>query len=435
MDKIYIQGGRSLKGQIQIAGAKNAILPLMTASILTDKPLILSNIPNLADINFLSHILKDLGVEVTFSENPSSSLTSSAQEFIPGKTLTLCAKNITNFKASYDLVRKMRASILILGPLLARTGNAIVSLPGGCAIGTRPIDIHLKGLEQLGAEISLDHGYIHAKAPHGLKGTDFTFPIITVTGTENLLMAACLAKGTTRLFNVAREPEISDLAKCLVSMGASIDGIGTDTLIIEGKDSLKGTHYRPIVDRIELGTYAIAAAITKGELELLGGQKSLIPTFLSKFEETGIVVEERPNSIFVSGRDVSLKGVDISTGPFPGFATDLQAQMMALLCLSEGSSLITETIWENRFMHVPELMRMGAQLSSHGKSVMVRGVQRLIGAEVMATDLRASFSLVLAGLAAEGETVLHRVYHLDRGYEYVEAKLRACGAQIERIHT
>ncbi len=429
MDKIHIQGGIPLKGQIQIAGAKNAALPLMTACLLTEDPLVLSNVPKLSDIISLSNLLKDLGVEATLTEDPTQS---SAPK---GQILSLSAKNITNSKASYDLVRKMRASILVLGPLLARVGTATVSLPGGCAIGTRPVDIHIKGLEHLGAEISLEQGYIHAKAPNGLIGKDFTFPMVTVTGTENLLMAACLAKGTTRLINVAREPEISDLVKCLIAMGAHIEGIGSDTLIIQGQEILKGAHHHIVSDRIELGTYAIAAAITKGELDLLGGNKSLIPSFLPKLEEIGVTVEELPNGLRVSGKNASLKGVDITTDPFPGFPTDLQAQMMSLLCIAEGSSLITETIFENRFMHVPELMRMGANISTHGKSVMIRGVQNLIGAEVMATDLRASFSLVLAGLVAQGETVLNRVYHLDRGYEYVEAKLRACGAQIERIRT
>ena len=430
MDKIHIQGGIPLKGVIQIAGAKNATLPLMAACLLTEDPLILSNVPKLADIHSLIHLLKDLGAEATLTEESTFS-----NSLPQGQTLNLSAKNITNSKASYDLVRKMRASILVLGPLLARMGEATVSLPGGCAIGTRPVDIHIKGLQHLGAEIFLEQGYIHAKAPQGLKGKDFTFPMVTVTGTENLLMAACLAKGTTRLINVAREPEISDLVNCLISMGAHIEGIGTDTLIIEGQKSLKGTHHRVVADRIELGTYAIAAAITRGELDLLGGKKYLIPSFLPKLEEIGVSIEEIPNGLRISGKNASLKGIDITTDPFPGFPTDLQAQMTALLCIAEGSSLITETIFENRFMHVPELMRMGAQISTQGKSVMIRGVQNLVGAEVMATDLRASFSLVLAGLVAQGETVLNRVYHLDRGYEYVEAKLRACGAQIERIHT
>lgn len=428
MDKIRIQGGASLQGQIYIAGAKNAALPLMTASLLTEEPLILSNIPNLLDVESLTHLLQDLNVEITLLQDPSSS-----PEFYKGRTLRLHAKKIENTRASYDLVRKMRASILVLGPLLARAGQATVSLPGGCAIGTRPVDIHIRGLEQLGAKISLDQGYIHATAPHGLRGTDFTFPMVSVTGTENILMAACLAKGTTRLTNVAREPEITDLIKCLQSMGAHIQGAGTDVLIIEGVDTLKGCHHAVIADRIELGTYAIAAAITRGELDLIGGHKSLIPSFLPKLEEIGICVEEIPNGLRVSGKNIQFKGTDVTTHPFPGFPTDLQAQMMALLCVAEGSSLITETIWENRFMHVPELMRMGAQITPQGNSVMVRGTNNLIGAEVMATDLRASVSLILAGLVAKGETTLSRVYHLDRGYEYVEAKLRACGAHIERI--
>ena len=436
MDKIRIRGEIPLNGQIRIAGAKNAALPLMSASLLTDQPLVLLNVPHLVDVSSLANLLGDLGVSISLKGDESYLNTFDPQnDAHKGRVLTLHAKEIKNSKASYELVRKMRASILVLGPLLARNGEASVSMPGGCAIGTRPVDIHLKGLEKLGAEINLEQGYIHAKAAKGLRGGDFTFPIVSVTGTENLLMAACLAKGTTRLINVAREPEVTNLAHCLVSMGAIIEGIGTDTLIIQGVDTLQGTQHRILPDRIETGTYAIAAAITKGTLELLGTDKSLLPSFLPKLQEAGVLIEDIPDGFKVSAQNIQLTGVDITTEVFPGFPTDLQAQMMALLCFAKGSSLITETIFENRFMHVPELMRMGANMTPQGSSIMIRGVEELVGTEVMATDLRASVSLVLAGLAAKGETILNRVYHLDRGYEYVESKLKACGADIERIYS
>ncbi len=437
MDRILIRGGYPLQGKVHIAGAKNAALPLMAASLLTSEPLILSNIPHLADISSMANLLGDLGVNLSMNgeSKPLPSNPSQEDKAHQGRVLTLHAQNITKNKAEYDLVRKMRASILVLGPLVARNKEAYVSLPGGCAIGARPVDLHLKGLSQLGAEITLEQGYIHAKAPNGLKGAEITFPIVTVTGTENILMAACLAKGTTRLINAAREPEIADLVQCLVAMGAQIEGVGTDTLTIHGQDSLKTTQHHIVSDRIELGTYAIAAAITRSSLDLIGGRKELLPSFLPKLQETGIVLEEIPEGLRINAKNKPLQGIDFTTDPFPGFPTDLQAQMMALLCTAQGSSFITETIWENRFMHVPELLRMGANLSIQGNSVLVRGTNSLKGAEVMATDLRASVSLVLAGLFAEGETILNRVYHLDRGYEYVEAKLKACGAHIERIQS
>ena len=428
MDSIHIQGGIPLSGVVKIAGAKNATLPLMTAALLTDEPLILSNVPSLMDITSLSNLLKDLGQHISEDYEPFQ-----ASPFLKNRTLTLHTPTITNQKASYDLVRKMRASILVLGPLLARTGEAFVSLPGGCAIGTRPVNIHIKALEHLGAHITLENGYIHATAPKGLKGGEFTFPMVTVTGTENLIMAACLAQGTTCLRNAAREPEISDLIRCLIKMGADIEGVGTDTLIIKGVSRLKGAHHSVIPDRIEFGTYAIAAAITRGELTLIGADTALLPSFLPKLEEIGVRITEVPEGLKVSGKDFSFKGVEIITDPFPGFPTDLQAQIMTLLCIAEGNSRITETIFENRFMHVPELMRMGANISIQGNTVTTQGVSHLIGAEVMATDLRASFSLVLGGLIARGTTIVNRVYHLDRGYEYVEDKLTACGAQIKRI--
>lgn len=417
MDKIAIRGGNPLKGEIQISGAKNAALPLMAACLLTDKPLILENVPNLSDIASMGELLAQLGVSVDVNDH----------------TTTLCAKNLSSTTAQYDVVRKMRASVLVLCPLVARAGEAHVSMPGGCAIGPRPIDLHLKGLEALGAEITLEEGYVHARAPNGLRGATFTFPMISVTGTENLLMAATLAKGETRLINAAREPEVGDLAHCLNAMGAKISGIGTSTLIIEGVESLHGTTHKVIGDRIEAGTYAMASAVTGGNVRLRGMRLDLIPTVAAFLRQAGVGLDEEGDDIIVKAPKGRLKGVDVMTEPFPGFATDLQAQWMALMCTSDGASMITETIFENRFMHVPELCRMGANITVHGSSALVRGVEKLKGAPVMATDLRASVSLVLAGLVAEGETLISRVYHLDRGYEKVEEKLRACGANIQRI--
>lgn len=421
MDKISIRGGIPLKGDLQISGAKNAALPLMAASLLTDKSLELVNIPELSDVASMAELLSQLGVMLDVDK------TSDPQK------LRLCAKDLHSITAPYDVVRKMRASVLVLGPLVARAGKAHVSLPGGCAIGIRPIDLHLKGLEALGALITLEDGYVHASAPKGLKGASFTFPVISVTGTENLLMAATLAKGQTRLINAAREPEVSDLAHCLNGMGAKISGIGTDTLVIEGVDSLEGTTHHVISDRIEAGTYAMAAALSGGRLRLKGARLSHIPTVASLLQQAGALLEEEEDAVLIQAPPTRLQGVDVMTEPFPGFATDLQAQWMALMSMAEGASMITETIWENRFMHVPELCRMGANITVHGSSALVRGIKRLKGAPVMATDLRASVSLILAGLVAEGETLISRVYHLDRGYERVEEKLRACGADIERV--
>lgn len=418
MDKMIIRGGRPLQGDIRMSGAKNAALPLMAACLLTDQPLELVNIPDLSDIKSMGQLLSQLGVTVDFKDS---------------ERLQLCAKNLTSTTAPYDLVRKMRASVLVLGPLVARAGEAHVSLPGGCAIGTRPIDLHLKGLEALGATIALEDGYVHAKAPKGLKGGVFTFPLVSVTGTENLLMAATLAQGQTRLINAAREPEIGDLAHCLNAMGAKISGIGTDTLTIEGVTFLKGTTHPVIADRIEAGTYAMAAALTGGKIRLQNANLNLIPTVSSLLKQAGVVIEEENEALVVKAPSSRLQGVDAMTEPFPGFATDLQAQWMALMSVAEGASMVTETIFENRFMHVPELCRMGANITVHGASALIRGVKKLKGAPVMATDLRASVSLVLAGLVAEGETHINRVYHLDRGYERVEEKLRACGADIERV--
>ncbi len=415
MDSIRITGGVPLRGTIAISGAKNAALPLMACGLLTDERLILSNVAKLADLATMAALLAQHGIAV----EPS------------GRTLSL-GGDITNTLAPYEIVRKMRASILVLGPLLARRRAARVSLPGGCAIGTRPVDLHLKGLEAMGAVIKLDAGYIEASAPTGLRGAQIVFPFVSVGATENLLMAATLADGVTTLKNAAREPEISDLCACLTAMGAQIEGTGTDTLVIHGVKSLHGARHAILPDRIETGTYACAAAITGGKVFLEGARAADLGAVLSSLREAGVVITEEPNGFWVE-RANGLHGVDVVTEPFPGFPTDMQAQFMALMAVAEGASLITETIFENRFMHVPELNRMGAKINAHGSSAIIRGVRKLSGAQVMATDLRASFSLVLAALAAEGETTIARVYHLDRGYESVEQKLAACGARIERI--
>ncbi|HVO02572.1 MAG TPA: UDP-N-acetylglucosamine 1-carboxyvinyltransferase [Candidatus Cybelea sp.] len=421
MDKIRIRGGRPLQGAIQISGAKNAALPLMATCLLTDQEVRLDNIPDLADITTMSNLLVQHGAEVTTRQTAKQ------------RSIILNGAGVNDTTAPYDLVRKMRASVLVLGPLVARHGQARVSLPGGCAIGTRPVDLHIKGLQQLGAEIELKDGYVVAHAPHGLSGAEITFPKVSVGATENLLMAASLAKGETTLINAAREPEITDLARCLVAMGARIDGIGSNTLRVTGVERLGGTTHRVVADRIEAGTYAMAAAITGGELDLVGVEPELIAAPAASLAQAGVEIKETERGIHVSRSNQALTGVDVMTEPYPGFPTDLQAQMMALMTTAEGASMITETIFENRFMHVPELMRMGASINVHGASAMVRGVRRLTGAPVMATDLRASVSLVLAGLAAEGDTVLNRVYHLDRGYERLTQKLAACGAEIERL--
>ncbi|CAO3407400.1 UDP-N-acetylglucosamine 1-carboxyvinyltransferase [Azospirillum largimobile] len=426
MDKIRIRGGRPLNGSITVGGAKNAALPLMTASLLTDETLTLTNLPILADINTLCNLLLQHGVAIHMA---------GAGGDCAGRAVDFTARDITNTTAPYDLVRKMRASVLVLGPLLARCGEAKVSLPGGCAIGARPVDLHIKGLEAMGADIRIEAGYIVAKAPAGgLRGAEYVFPKVSVGATENLLMAATLAKGTTILVNAAREPEVTDLAECLVKMGAKITGIGSDRLVIEGVDRLHGARHMVVADRIETGTYAMAAAITGGRLDIMNTRLDLIKAAVKALAPAGVAFEEIENGIRVSRANGELHGVDVMTEPFPGFPTDLQAQMMALMCTAKGAAMITETIFENRFMHAPELTRMGARITVHGSSALVRGVERLTGAPVMATDLRASVSLVLAGLAAEGETTVNRVYHLDRGYERVEEKLAACGAEIERIH-
>jgi len=426
MDRIRIRGGRPLKGEIHVSGAKNAALPLMAAALLTDDTLTLTNLPQLADITTLGSLLAQHGVELALKDAEPAAVAG-------GRELALRARQITSTRAPYDLVRKMRASVLVLGPLLAREGHAEVSLPGGCAIGTRPVDLHLKGLELLGAEIELKDGYINAVAPHGLRGAEIVFPKVSVGATENLLMAATLARGTTRLLNAAREPEVNDLAECLVRMGAIIEGIGGDSLTIQGVPRLHGARHPVVADRIETGTYAMAAGLTDGALELIGARLSHLRAVADLLDQAGVELTETNRGLLAKRANGRLHGVDVMTEPFPGFPTDLQAQYMALMTTAEGASMITETIFENRFMHVPELTRMGASINVHGSSALVRGRERLTGAPVMATDLRASVSLVLAGLAAEGETLVSRVYHLDRGYERVEEKLAACGAEIERI--
>lgn len=419
MDKIRVVGGRPLHGDIEISGAKNACLALMPAVLLTDQPLTLTNAPRLADIQTMTDLLVSLGCEVAALQN--------------GNVLALSAGAIANHTAHYDIVRKMRASILVLGPLLARDGHARVSLPGGCAIGARPVDLHLSGLEQLGADLDLSDGYVNAAAPGGLRGAEIAFPFISVGATENLLMAATLAKGTSVLKNAAREPEIVDLAACLQAMGAQIDGAGTDRIEIQGVPSLGGATHRVLADRVEMGTYMIAPAIAGGEVTVRGGTRSLVSALIERMEAADVRFEDVPGGLRVSRANGTIGAIDLTTSPFPGFPTDLQAQMMALLTVADGVSNVHEHIFENRFMHVPELNRMGARIEVSGGSAQITGVASLSGAPVMATDLRASVSLILAGLAAEGETVLSRVYHLDRGYERVEEKLGACGAEIERI--
>ncbi|MBQ0716090.1 MAG: UDP-N-acetylglucosamine 1-carboxyvinyltransferase [Sulfitobacter litoralis] len=420
MDSIVVKGGGELSGQIPIAGAKNACLTLMPATLLSEEPLTLTNAPRLSDIRTMTELLRSLGAEVTSMQD--------------GQVLAMSCHGDINTRAEYDIVRKMRASNLVLGPLLAREGHAQVSLPGGCAIGARPMDIHTDGLALMGAEIDLRDGYLHAKAQGGaLRGAVIDFPFASVGATENIMMAATLAKGTTVINNAAREPEIVDLADCLRAMGAQIDGDGTSRIEIQGVDRLHGATHRVVTDRIELGTYMLAPAMCGGEVELLGGRINLLSAFCEKLDAAGIDVTETDKGLKVARRNGVISAVDVTTEPFPGFPTDLQAQMMALLCTADGTSVLEEKIFENRFMHAPELIRMGANIEVHGGTATVHGVKKLKGAPVMATDLRASISLILAGMAAEGEARVSRVYHLDRGYEHVVAKLRGVGANIERI--
>lgn len=427
MDRIAITGGFRLEGQLAISGAKNAALPLMCASLLSAETLTLSNLPHLADISTLKTLLEGHGVK-TKVEDDGQTIANK------GQTISFTTPEITSTVAPYDIVRKMRASILVLGPLLARMGEATVSLPGGCAIGNRPIDLHLKGFEEMGATIELEEGYVRAVAPGGrLKGGIVNFPTVSVGATENIVMAATLASGTTLIENAAREPEISDLVLCLNAMGAKISGIGTKTLKVIGVDRLHSAHHSVMPDRIETGSYAVAAAMTHGEIELIGSNLLDVMTgTVGVLKSAGLDFTPTDNGVLVKlGRD-KVKGINVTTQPYPGFPTDMQAQVMAMMTLCDGASVIDETIFENRFMHVPELTRMGADITIRGSSAMVRGVEHLLGAPVMATDLRASMSLVLAGLVADRQTFVNRIYHLDRGYERLVEKLSACGAHIIR---
>ena len=416
-----IEGGYPLFGEVQISGAKNLALPAIVTTLLTDNEVILNNVPNLSDINSLLELLEHLGCNINND--------------LVNNRLRLKTTNIKCTEAPYDFVRKMRASILVLGPIVARFGKASVSFPGGCAIGVRGIDLHIRTLQLLGAEVTIDNGFIKAHAPNGLRGCEITFPIVTVTGTENSIMAAVLAKGTTKLINAAVEPEVKELCNLLNTMGAKIKGHGTSSIIIEGVDELHGATFDIIPDRIEAGTYAIASAITHGKLFLKNCLYNHLEIFFSTLKLNGISVEEKDNGVIVENNNEIINPVDINTAPYPGFATDLQAQYMALMSISNGTSLITENIFENRFMHVPELNRMGANITVNGNTAIVKGVTRLSGAQVMATDLRASASLILAGLSANGETIVNRLYHVDRGYENIDKKLQACGAHIKRIKT
>lgn len=427
MDRIRIQGGRALKGTIPISGAKNATLPLMIASLLTDETLVLDNVPRLADVVLLQHILSNHGVDIMVSGKRAG------ENEHTGQSMHLSAKTIVDTVAPYHLVSKMRASFWVIAPLLARMGEAKVSMPGGCAIGTRPVDFHLDALKALGAEIEIESGYVLAKAKRGLRGARISFPKVSVGATHTALMAAALASGESVIENAAREPEVSDVAACLQKMGAEIDGIGTSTLRVQGAKRLKSARHAVLPDRIETGTYAMAVAMTGGDVVLAGARPELLQDALDVLKRAGATIEVTNEGIRIARNGSALEPVEVTTAPFPGFPTDLQAQLMALMSRAKGTSKITETIFENRFMHVSELTRLGARIQLDGDTASIEGVEKLKGAPVMATDLRASVSLVIAGLAAEGETMVHRVYHLDRGFERLEEKLASCGASIERV--
>jgi UDP-N-acetylglucosamine 1-carboxyvinyltransferase len=424
MDRIRIRGGHPLKGEIPISGAKNAALKLMAASLLTAEPLTLTNVPRLADVRAMAELLVSFGVGIQVTM---------AAKFGEGDTMKLEARDITSVFASYDMVRKMRASFQVLAPLLARQREAKVSLPGGCAIGARPVELHLNALEAMGAQIDLAEGYVTATAPEGLKGAEIVFPFVSVGATETAMMAATLAKGTTKIVNAAREPEISDLGNCLIAMGAEIWGLGSSEITVAGVEKLHGAAHRVMADRIEAGTYAIAVAIAGGDVELLGASHDTIASLLSLLAKSGATVTAVPRGLKVQMNGARPRASDVTTAPYPGFPTDLQAQIMALMAVADGTSVVKEKIFENRFMHVPELARMGASIRIDGDTATVRGVEKLKGAQVMATDLRASVSLVLAGLAAEGETNVGRIYHLDRGFDRLEEKLSRVGADIARV--
>ncbi len=427
MDRIRITGGQKLEGVIPISGAKNAALPLMIASLLTSETLTLKNVPNLADVNLLARILRNHGVDLTLEGKRAT------KSNYLGETYQLTARDIVDTTAPYELVSRMRASFWVLGPLIARCRQARVSLPGGCAIGTRPVDLHLVGLKALGADIEIEAGYVIAKAPKGLHGARIIFPKVSVGATHNVLMAAVLAKGETVIENAAREPEVADVARCLVAMGAKIEGVGTQTLHIQGVDRLEGARHAVLPDRIETGTFAMAVAATGGNVLLQGGQIEDLESAMNLLTDIGAEVKATPEGIQIRRNGAGIRAVDVETQPFPGFPTDLQAQFMALMTRADGTSTIRETIFENRFMHVQELARLGADIHMHGDLATVKGVKRLTGAQVMATDLRASVSLVIGGLMADGETTINRVYHLDRGFERLEEKLTNCGARVERI--
>ena len=424
MDRIRIRGGRRLSGEIPISGAKNAALKLMAAAILTDEPLTLTNVPRLADVRAMAELLVSFGIQVQVTL---------AGGFGEGDTMRFHAKTLTSVFASYDMVRKMRASFQVLGPLLTRMGEAKVSLPGGCAIGARPVELHLNALEAMGAKIELAEGYVTATAPDGLHGAEIVVPFVSVGATETAMMAATLARGTTKIVNAAREPEICDLGKCLQDMGAQIQGLGSSEITIQGVEKLHGAAHRVMADRIEAGTYAIAAAIAGGEVELVGASHDTIASLLSLLVKAGAEVTDTPRGVKVHMNGTRPRASDVTTAPYPGFPTDLQAQIMALMTVADGTSVVREKIFENRFMHVPELARMGADVRIDGDTATVRGVEKLKGAPVMATDLRASSSLVLAGLVAEGETNISRIYHLDRGFDRLEEKLSRVGADIARV--
>jgi UDP-N-acetylglucosamine 1-carboxyvinyltransferase len=418
MEKLIIRGGIPLNGEIRISGAKNAALPILTASLLTAAPVKIGNIPHLQDVTTFISLLGQMGARLTLDEKFS---------------VEVDASRIHSFQAPYDLVRTMRASVLVLGPLLGRFGRAEVSLPGGCAIGTRPVDQHLKGMQALGAEIAVENGYIKATTKGRLKGANIVMDIVTVTGTENIMMAAVLAEGKTIIYNAAREPEVEDLANFLNVLGAKISGIGTSTLIIDGVEELTGGSYNVLPDRIETGTYLAATALTRGKVKLKNTRPAILESVLLKLEETGAFIDVGPDWISLDMRGNRPKAVDVSTAPYPAFPTDMQAQIMALNSVAEGCGVVTETVFENRFMHIQELMRMGAKIVLKGNAAICTGIEKLQGAPTMATDLRASASLVLAGLAAEGETIVNRIYHIDRGYDCIEEKLAQLGARIQRV--
>jgi UDP-N-acetylglucosamine 1-carboxyvinyltransferase len=417
MDKLIVTGGTPLRGEIRISGAKNAALPVLVASLLTDKPLRIGNVPHLQDITTTMELLGRVGVKLVVDEK---------------MTIEADASAVTSLRAPYELVKTMRASILVLGPLLARFGEAEVSMPGGCAIGSRPVNLHIKGLQAMGADIDIQDGYIKARAGR-LKGTRLLMEMVSVTGTENIMMAATLAKGTTVIENAAREPEVIDLAKCLVNMGAKISGAGSDTIVVEGVESLDGTYHNVIPDRIETGTYLVATTMTGGNVRLRDVQPEHLEAVLDKLREAGAQITTGPNWIYLDRRDKKLKAVNVRTAPYPAFPTDMQAQFVALNCVAEGTATVTESVFENRFMHVLELQRMGADIEMRGNTAIVRGVAHLAGAPVMATDLRASASLALAGLVAKSNTIVDRIYHIDRGYECIEEKLAQLGARIRRV--